>query len=85
VHFELTYPSARRVCIAGSFNEWKPTDLMRLGGDKWAIDLRLSPGSYAYRLVVDGKWMEDPAAKQSVPNPFGEQNSLLSVPASFSA
>jgi hypothetical protein len=53
---------------------------VRMGAGKWAIDLTLIPGSYEYRLVVDGNWMADPNASHSVPNPFGEPNSLLVVP-----
>jgi len=81
VHLEVTHPAARRVCIAGSFNDWQAAEMIRLGGDKWAIDLALPPGSYEYRLVVDGHWMADPNATHTVPNPFGEPNSLLVVPA----
>jgi 1,4-alpha-glucan branching enzyme len=80
VHLEATHPSARQVCIAGSFNDWNPADMIRLGSDKWTIDLTLPPGSYEYRLIVDGQWMPDPNASRTTPNPFGEPNSLLIVP-----
>jgi hypothetical protein len=30
-------------------------------------------------FVVDGKWMPDPRARQTVPNPFGGRNSVLKV------
>jgi hypothetical protein len=87
VHFELTNPSARKVCIAGSFNDWKPetTEMVPLGTGKWTKDLTLPPGTYEYRLVVDGKWMPDPTASRTVPNPFGEPNSVLTVPAQAAA
>jgi hypothetical protein len=29
--------------------------------------------------VVDGKYIPDPLAKESVPNPFGGRNSILTV------
>ena len=77
---EFTHPSARSVCIAGSFNDWTSREMVRLGGDKWVIDLSLPSGSYEYRLIVDGHWMSDPNAAHTVPNPFGEPNSLLLVP-----
>lgn len=79
VHVEVMHPSARKVCIAGNFNGWNAVELARLGSGKWAIDLTLPRGSYEYRLVVDGQWMADPNAQHTVPNPFGEQNSLLVV------
>lgn len=82
VHFEISEPSARKICIAGSFNDWNPQaiEMIPLGGGKWTKDLTLRPGTYEYRLVVDGKWIPDPNASQTVPNPFGEPNSLLNVP-----
>ena len=80
VHVEVTHPSARKVCIAGTFNNWNTTEMARLDGGKWAIDLTLPPGAHEYRLVVDGQWMPDPNASRTVPNPFGEPNSLLIVP-----
>lgn len=81
VHFEFENPSARKVCLAGTFNDWKPEagEMIRLDGGKWVKDLAISPGTYEYRLIVDGKWMPDPRADHSVINPFGEKNSLLTV------
>jgi hypothetical protein len=32
--------------------------------------------------VVDGQWMPDPLAKETVPNPFGGRNSILKVASS---
>ena len=81
VLFEYHDGEAREVSIAGSFNEWRPSglDMIAMGGGKWAKTLLLPPGTYEYRLVVDGKWMPDPAAAKMVPNPFGEANSFLVV------
>ena len=42
----------------------------------------LPPGTYEYCLVVDGHWIADPLAVETVPNPFGGRNSLLKVAAS---
>jgi 1,4-alpha-glucan branching enzyme len=82
VHFELNNPHAHKVCVAGTFNEWQPdkAEMASLGGGKWEKDIRLAPGTYEYRLVVDGKWMPDPNAAHTVVNSFGERNSVLSVP-----
>lgn len=80
VHFELANPSASRVCVAGTFNNWKPDEgEMKCTRGKWIKDLSLKPGTYEYRLVVDGRWMPDPGADHSVVNPFGERNSLVTV------
>ena len=83
IHLELTDPSAHKVCVAGTFNNWNPEagEMDKMTGGKWAKDLMLTPGTYEYRLIVDGKWIPDPNARHAVMNPFGERNSLLTVPA----
>jgi 1,4-alpha-glucan branching enzyme len=81
VHLELTHPTATAVCIAGSFNEWRPTatSMVSLGDGRWLKELALAPGVYEYRLVVDGEWMPDPLGRETRPNPFGGLNSVLRV------
>ena len=81
VRFEFTHPTATTVCIAGSFNDWDPcAKPMHSSGDgKWWKETDLKPGTYEYRLVVDGQWISDPHVNEQVPNPFGGQNSLLKV------
>lgn len=53
--------------------------MILLGDGKWAKELALPPGRYEYRFVVDGQWVDDPAAKESVPNPVGGFNAVLVV------
>jgi 1,4-alpha-glucan branching enzyme len=81
VHFEYEDGAARKVSLAGSFNDWheQVSDMIPLGSGKWVKDLDLSPGTYEYRFVIDGKWVTDPRCPQTVPNAFGETNSLLVV------
>jgi len=81
VHFEYSDPAATSVCIAGTFNHWQPEakTLHSSGGGNWWKDTQLAPGTYEYCLVVDGHWIPDPLAKESVANPFGGRNSVLTV------
>ena len=81
VRFEFTHPTARTVCVAGTFNQWQPEakTLHPAGGGRWFKETALPPGSYEYCLVVDGHWMPDPLARETVPNPFGGRNSVLKV------
>lgn len=82
VHFEYRNGKARKVCLAGTFNNWRPenAEMVSQGAGKWAKDLALPPGSYEYRLVVDGEWLRDPQAARQVPNPYGGENSIKVVP-----
>src|SRR5262245_54660768 len=81
IRIEFTDPVAATVAVAGTFNDWRPdaSPMVRVSGGRWVKDLALLPGTYEYRLVVDGIWIPDPAAPQTVPNPFGERNSVLKV------
>jgi 1,4-alpha-glucan branching enzyme len=84
VHFEFKDPKATTVCLAGTFNHWQPDSrtLHSSGEGHWWKETTLMPGNYEYCFVVDGKWMPDPLARESVPNPFGGRNSVLKVASS---
>jgi 1,4-alpha-glucan branching enzyme len=82
VTLELDWPDARSVHAAGEFNEWKADDVeLRKGDDGiWRTTLTLDPGTYAYKFIIDGQdWIEDPANPDKVADPYGGNNSLLTV------
>jgi 1,4-alpha-glucan branching enzyme len=81
VCLEFVQPGAREVLVAGSFNGWKPerTPLLHRGNGLWVGDLAVGAGRHEYLFVVDGQWLPDPNAKESVQNPFGGKNSVLVV------
>jgi hypothetical protein len=56
--------------------------MIALGDGRWVKELALPPGRYEYRLVVDGEWVDDPAATELIPNPFGTPNAVLVIAAS---
>jgi len=87
VRFEFTHPTASTVCVAGTFNDWQAEakPMHSLGGGRWLKETVLPPGTYEYCLVVDGQWIADPLATETVPNPFGGRNSLLKVASSLEA
>jgi 1,4-alpha-glucan branching enzyme len=84
VRFEFTNPTATTVCLAGTFNHWQPEakTLHSSSTGFWWKETTLAPGTYEYCLVVDGQWMPDPLALETVPNPFGGKNSILRVASS---
>ena len=82
VMFVTLYPHAKNVAIAGDFNNWQPekTDMTKVGqSGVWQTKIKLNPGRYRYRLVVDGQWQQDPYNETVEANPFGEHNSILEV------
>ncbi len=71
---------ATTVHLMGEFNEWQTTQAMRQYKDgSWRITVDLEPGrEYQFRYLVDGqRWLNDPQADNYVPNPYGDQNSVV--------
>ncbi|TBN06669.1 hypothetical protein EYD45_01945 [Hyunsoonleella flava] len=55
------YPEAKKVILAGSFNNWSEDDFkMKKTTDGWVYTIPLSGGKHHYKFIVDGKWMTDP-------------------------
>lgn len=81
VRLETVQPGAQDVCVAGSFNDWKPqaTPMVPLGNDRWSKEFTLPDGRYEYKFVVDGVWITDINARENVLNPFGSMNSVLTI------
>ena len=71
---------ARKVLIAGDFNNWSPMSTPMAGqSGEWSTRLPLQKGRYRYRFVVDGKWMTDPHNNYVETNQFGELNNVVEV------
>ena len=78
--FALDAPEAERVQLVGDFNEWTlDANEMTRSGDVWYSVLKLEPGRYRYRFVVDGRWCSDPLNAEVEPSPYGGENSVCVV------
>jgi len=79
--FVLNMPHAHSASVSGSFNNWdlKRTPMTRDPVDGWKATVALPPGRYEYRFVVDGQWISDPNAKESVGNSFGSTNAVVVI------
>jgi hypothetical protein len=54
------FNTAKKVMLAGTFNNWKPNELaMKKASDGWQLAVKLAPGNYEYKFIVDGRWMYD--------------------------
>lgn len=82
VRFVLYAPDARRVALAGTFNEWDATATPLIRGTEagvWITTVALPLGQHQYSFVIDGeRWVADPAAPR-VDDGFGRANSVLAV------
>lgn len=82
VRFVLQAPGASSVRLAGDFNNWssEATPMVTSNGhDAFSVVMKLEPGRYRYRYVVDGRWWNDPHNTYVESNPFGELNSVVEV------
>lgn len=67
---------AREVYLSGNFNNWSTlTTPMRQVDGQWQVVLKLKPGPYLYKFVVDGKWLSDPDNPNREDDGYGGHNS----------
>jgi chromosome partitioning protein len=73
--------TGKDVRLAGSFNDWVPDQgvITRWADGVVEKVVTLMPGSYEYRLIIDGVWQEDPSNPEQVLNLSGGYNSILHV------
>jgi len=81
-------PDAEKVFVAGTFNGWKPDELLlkRDKAGRWSVDLQLAPGRYEFKFIMDGQWCCEPGCEgehrgcpKCVPNDCGTMNRVLEV------
>jgi chromosome partitioning protein len=73
--------TGRDLQIAGDFNDWIPdyrVETRTFNGTVQKV-LKIPPGAYQYRIIIDGEWQEDPVNPVRVPNDMGGTNSVLRV------
>jgi hypothetical protein len=82
VVFAARFEDAKKVLIAGDFNNWTPASTPMTSSPipgMWRMSLPLPKGRYRYRFVVDGKWVTDPNNQYVETNQFGELNNVVEV------
>jgi Glycogen recognition site of AMP-activated protein kinase len=81
VRFVLPAKGAKHVKLAGDFNGWRTDDIELIdekGDGVFTATVPLPAGRHSYLFNVDGQWVQDPAST-SVPDGFGQQNSVLDL------
>ena len=68
-----------KVFLSGEFNGWNPTrtPMERMGDGFCRATIELADGRYAYKFVVDGKWLADPLNPTREPDGHDGFNSVL--------
>lgn len=74
------HAAAKRIVLAGSFNQWNETELtLKKVSTGWKITLPISGGKHHYKFIVDGKWITDPTNTVREYDDQGRINSVLMV------
>lgn len=85
--FEFTRPGAKHVSVAGGFNGWnKDKNPMSLASDgrTWRAEVKIVPGRYQYKFVVDGKeWVSDPRATSVIDGSGNPNSEVLVEPSDY--
>ncbi|MFT3980673.1 MAG: hypothetical protein QM687_09415 [Ferruginibacter sp.] len=73
-------PNAKQVLLAGNFSNWQQGALaMNKTAEGWELPVKLNPGKYWYKYIVDGNWMPDPANALLESDDEGNNNSVFYV------
>ena len=80
MEFKLFAPKAKKVSVAGTFNNWdiKSDSAKKDAKGSWAVKLELKPGRYEYKFFVDGNWVNDTNSLVTYNN-FGTQNNIVEI------
>ncbi len=81
VEFSFSAPNARKVFIAGKFNNWSTsaTPMKKDRDGTWRVKVKLSPGRHEFKYFVDGAWAQNIPGADLVPNSFGTYNGVIGV------
>jgi 1,4-alpha-glucan branching enzyme len=81
VKFVFYAPEAKEMYLSGDFIQWD-THLIPMKKGKeglWKAKVKLLPGRYEYKFIVDGQWVLDIPGAERVPNAFGTENFVIWV------
>lgn len=81
VTFAYRDAAASSVVVASDFTGWDgaPLPLARVSGtDLWTAQVKVpGAGLHAYKYIVDGRWIADPASRLTRADGFGGRNSVF--------
>lgn len=82
VVFRLKSADAKKVNLAGSFNDWNATaqEMTESASEDFVTTVSLAPGKYAYKFVLnDSEWIADPTNQVEEDDNHGGKNSVVQV------
>jgi len=79
--FVLYLPQAGQTQIMGTFTDWSPMPMQKIGTTGyWTLTLKVPPGEHRYSyLIEDGRQIADPSVTSREQDDFGGENSVIVV------
>ncbi len=81
IEFVCHAPDAKKVFLAGSFNNWNKEALPMKKNKRgqWKATIKLLPGRYEYKFFADGSWVMDKYCAEVVSDDKGSVNCAIDV------
>ena len=82
VVFSCRADEGATIFVAGSFNDWDPRFTeMKYNCEEgvFSCEVKLTPGVYEYKYVINGSWKLDSENDNVSANDFGTLNSVFEV------
>ncbi|MFH0781745.1 MAG: glycogen-binding domain-containing protein [Pseudomonadota bacterium] len=79
--FVLYLPQAHQAKIVGTFTDWHPVPMQKIGSSGyWSLELKVPQGEHRYSYIVeDGNRIVDPTVAAREHDDFGGENSVIVV------
>jgi 1,4-alpha-glucan branching enzyme len=74
---------AENVYLVGDFNRWNEEShpMRKTKGLRFELEVKIPPGRYQFKYLIDGVWWNDPDADEYVDNFWGSEDSVILVDA----
>lgn len=77
--FKYYNMEAKEVKLAADFIKWEMKPMEKRKDGSWHVTVKLVPGKYNYKFVVDNQWIKDPRNPKTVPDGYGGESSVLEL------
>jgi len=79
--FAVYLPQASQARIIGSFTDWSPLPMRKVGNSGyWTLTIKIPPGEHRYSYEVDGEnRLADPSVATREQDDFGGENSVIVI------
>ncbi len=84
--YDAASKKVQTALVSGNFNNWADSAqkgayvMKNVQGSIWEFRKKFQAGTYEYKFIIDGKWLQDPTNPNKKPDGYGGFNSLLTVP-----